>query len=309
VAQNTLKILIIDDDEGDRKQIKRALKQAGLLIECIETVSVEKALEVCKNHSFDCTIIDYELPGYDGLTGVTALHRRFPYMVIIMSTGHGDEMVATEAMKRGANDYIIKKNLDPKLLYKKIFEAIEKKKLENQLNEKTTKTDYMAHHDYLTDIPNRFFFEHTLSRALAHAKRYKKIVGMLFIDLDRFKNINDVLGHKVGDSLLKQVSKRFQSVIREEEMLARLGGDEFGLLIGDMNKIEDAGIVAEKLIHSLEAPFLLDVEKITITSSIGIATYPFAGETVSELMRSADTAMYQAKKAGKNNFKFFLKQP
>jgi diguanylate cyclase (GGDEF)-like protein len=303
--KSTLNILIIDDDEGDRKQIKRALKQSGLICECVETVSVESALLACEHHAFDCTIIDYELPGQDGLAGITALHTLLPYMAIIMSTGHGDEMVATEAIKHGASDYIVKKNLDPTLLRKTIVAAIEKKELEKQLSEQISKIEYMAYHDYLTDIPNRLLFEQAVVRALAHAKRYKKLVGLLFIDLDRFKNINDVLGHGTGDSLLQQVTKRFQSAVREEEMVARLGGDEFGVLIGEMSELKAAGFVANNLIDSLKAPFLLDTKTVYVTPSIGIATYPFAGKTVSELMKNADIAMYQAKMAGKNNFQFY----
>src|SRR5258708_6036088 len=106
-----LNILIVDDDEGDRKLVRRALNRTGLAHDCVEAVSIEKALQACDAHVFDCAIVDYHMPGQDGLCGIAALHERLPYMSIIMATGQGDEAVATEAMKRGASDYIAKTNI------------------------------------------------------------------------------------------------------------------------------------------------------------------------------------------------------
>ena len=121
-----LNILIADDDDGDRKQITRALKNAGLPWTCTETASIHDALEACEACAFDCAIIDYHLTGEDGLAGITALHERLPYMAIIMMTGQGDEMVATEAMKRGALDYMSKKNIDAQSIRRGIENAVEK---------------------------------------------------------------------------------------------------------------------------------------------------------------------------------------
>lgn len=302
--KDALKILIIDDDEGDRKQFKRILKQTQLG-DCIEASSVIDALATCQKQIFDCAIIDYKMPGDDGLYGITALHQQFPDMPIIMSTARGNEKVATEAMKHGASDYIVKENLEPTLLRKTIFVSIEKFLLTKKLKEKETKIEHMAHYDYLTEIPNRLYFYELLSKALMNAKRHMRILAVLFLDLDYFKNVNDALGHESGDILLKQVVKRFQSVLRNEDMLARLGGDEYAILLSEINKREGAGITAQKLIDSLKEPFLLGNETISITVSIGIATYPVAGETVAALMRSADKAMYQAKNIGRNNFQFY----
>ena len=201
-------------------------------------------------------------------------------------------------------DYIVKNHLEPKLLCNTVLGATEKNLLKKQHNEQRFQTEYTASHDFLTDLPNRMMFDYSISETLAHAKRNKKIFGIMFIDLDEFKRINDSLGHKFGDLLLKQVATRFQSVLREEDLVARLGGDEFGVLIREMKKTEDAGCIAEKLINSLKAPFLLGTEIINVTSSIGIATFPLAGETVSDLMRNADIAMYKAKKTEKNSFQF-----
>jgi diguanylate cyclase (GGDEF)-like protein len=180
--------------------------------------------------------------------------------------------------------------------------------LKKQLKEKEAKIEYLAHHDTLTDTPNRLLFNATLTREIEQAKRYKRLFAVLYLDLDRFKNINDSLGHTAGDSLLQQVSQRFKSVMRGEDMLARLGGDEFAVLISNINKIEDAILCAQKLIDILKNSFIVDGEKIHITSSIGIATYPASGETIEELMRNADIAMYQAKYDGKNIFKLYTSE-
>jgi len=297
--QKTLNILIVDDDDGDRKHIQRILKKTGLLYDYIAVASLKQALVYCEKQIIDCMLIDYQLPGEDSLTSIATLSHQFPYMAIIMLTGTGNETIAVEAMKHGAVDYLTKNSIDSTLLEKTILSAIEKQQLKQQLHEQEVKVNHLAYYDYLTDIPNRVFFEYAVSKALAHAKRYKKIMAILFIDLDRFKTINDVLGHECGDLLLKEVTKRFQQTLREEDTLARLGGDEFGLLITQIDQQEQVELIAKKILQSLKDPFLLAAEKITVTPSIGIAVYPIAGQSVSTLMRSADKAMYQVKKAEK----------
>jgi signal transduction histidine kinase len=133
VLHSKLNILIVDDDEGDRGQIRRALKESGLAFECVESVSVEQALALCEQSAFDCAIVDYRLPGRDGLDGVASLHRRLPYMSIIMATGQGDANVATEAMKHGASDYIAKAQVTGNSLRRIIENALEKAAMRQKL--------------------------------------------------------------------------------------------------------------------------------------------------------------------------------
>jgi signal transduction histidine kinase len=155
MAQAILNILIVDDDQGDRKQVRRALKQAGLSVECVETASIEEALEACDKCAFDCAIIDYRMPGYDGLRGIAALHERFPYMPIIMATGQGDEMVATEAMKRGASDYVPKNRMQAETIRHIIDSAVEKSKLRRQVaqqREELEKFAFVLAHDLKAPI-------------------------------------------------------------------------------------------------------------------------------------------------------------
>jgi signal transduction histidine kinase len=139
-----LKILITDDDEGDRKQIKRAIGQAGLSAECTETASIREALEACEGCEFDCAIVDYRLPGEDGLEGITALHARLPDMAIVMSTGQGDEAVATEAMKRGAADYISKSRMNAATIHRAIASALERSALQRKVKEQQDELENFA---------------------------------------------------------------------------------------------------------------------------------------------------------------------
>lgn len=303
--QTSLTILIADDDEGDRIQLKRTLFQSGLKYVCIEVSDLVEALKECDKIMFDCMIIDYQLPGQDGLKGISMMHTQFPEMAIIMSTGQGDEMVATEAFKRGASDYIVKKNLSPELLKKSITTAIEKCQLQRQLRQKEAAIKHLAHHDHLTSIPNRLFFDQSLSETLLYAKQHNTMFAIMFLDLDQFKYINDSFGHEMGDLLLQKVSHRFQSMMRKGDILARLGGDEFGILLESITELDNAAFCAKKILNLLNDCFSLENEKINITASIGIAVYPLNGQTVSDLMRSADKAMYQAKNAGRNNFQFY----
>jgi len=167
------------------------------------------------------------------------------------------------------------------------------------------KLAYQARHDALTGLPNRYMFEDWLRQALAEARRQDWLVAVLFIDLDRFKQINDTLGHSVGDMLLKQVSRRFEKCLRKSDSLARMGGDEFTLVLSELKEPQDALRVAHKLLTSLEAPFQVEAYELFLTASIGISVYPRDGRDAATLQRNADSAMYRAKNRGKNSFQFF----
>lgn len=159
---------------------------------------------------------------------------------------------------------------------------------------------HMAHHDTLTNLPNRALFSDRLQHALATANRDKKRMALMFIDLDRFKHINDTLGHNVGDLLLKEATRRMLGCVRESDTVARIGGDEFMVLLPAIEKQEYAMMVAEKIRHALCQPLDLAGNNISISSSLGIAVYPEHGVTEEELIKHADDAMYAAKQAGRN---------
>lgn len=165
---------------------------------------------------------------------------------------------------------------------------------------------HLAHYDALTDLPNRTLFYDRLSQALIQAQRDNTLAAVMFIDLDRFKNINDTLGHSVGDLLLQGVAERLIQCMRQGDSVSRQGGDEFVVLLPAIGQAEDAAVVAQKILESIGKPFFLDEHELHVTCSIGISFYPNDGDNSETLMKNADTAMYRAKEAGRGNYQFYL---
>ena len=187
----------------------------------------------------------------------------------------------------------------------------EKKRLQEALEElqnKSTLLDFQAHHDALTGLPNRTLFYDRVEQAIQKAKRSKKKFVVLFIDLDRFKEVNDSFGHDIGDELLLEVSRRLRTSLREEDTLARLGGDEFTVLLENIEKLSDVTHIAQKLIDVLRKPFEVEGRTFYLTCSIGISIYPDDGVTTKDLLKFADNAMYKAKEEGRDNFRFYTKE-
>jgi diguanylate cyclase (GGDEF)-like protein len=167
------------------------------------------------------------------------------------------------------------------------------------------RVEYLAYHDGLTALPNRSLFNKLLSQAIRQAQRYDRQLAVAFIDLDRFKQINDTLGHDAGDALLKEVASRLKTCLRDSDTVARLGGDEFVVLLTEVAEERYAATVAEKVIEAIAKPFVLLGQEFRVTASIGISTYPQDGREAQTLTKNADIAMYQAKEDGKNNFQFY----
>jgi len=164
---------------------------------------------------------------------------------------------------------------------------------------------FQAYHDMLTRLPNRTLLNDRLKQALTHARRNKTNLSVMFLDLDRFKMINDTLGHIVGDHLLQAVAMRLRHCLREGDTLARLGGDEFTLLLPEVQSKKDAERVAKKIIKSLKMPFKIDNHELFVSTSIGISHYPEDGESIESLIKHADIAMYSVKGSGKNDYQFY----
>jgi diguanylate cyclase (GGDEF)-like protein/PAS domain S-box-containing protein len=176
--------------------------------------------------------------------------------------------------------------------------AIESRRAEQRIRR-------MAHYDELTGLPNRVLFTQQLEKALIHALRHGKRVGVLFLDLDRFKNINDTFGHETGDSVLSEISERFLECMRGSDIIGRVGGDEFIVLVGDYDDPIELGEIAQRLLHAAALPFEIAGQECRLGTSIGIATFPTDGESAQMLLKNADVAMYRAKSTGKNNYRFY----
>jgi diguanylate cyclase (GGDEF)-like protein/PAS domain S-box-containing protein len=167
------------------------------------------------------------------------------------------------------------------------------------------KLSHLAHHDILTDLPNRTLLNDRLNQAIALAQRHGNQVGVLFLDLDRFKQINDSLGHAIGDKLLQEVSRRLVPTVRRSDTVSRHGGDEFVVLLSEVRHFTNAARHAEKILAALSAPYAIARHDLRITVSIGISMSPNDGEDAETLIKCADAAMYCAKEAGRNAYRFF----
>ena len=167
------------------------------------------------------------------------------------------------------------------------------------------RVEYLAYHDGLTALPNRSLFSKLLGQGITQAHRYNRRLAVMFLDLDRFKQINDTLGHDAGDQLLQEVAARLKECLRDSDTVARLGGDEFVVLLPELVEQADVAGVAQKILSSVARPFVLLGQEFRVTASIGISTYPHDGLDEQTLTKNADIAMYQAKEEGKNNFQFY----
>jgi diguanylate cyclase (GGDEF)-like protein/PAS domain S-box-containing protein len=164
---------------------------------------------------------------------------------------------------------------------------------------------YLAHHDSLTDLPNRMLLNDRLNQAISLAKRRRSRIALLFVDIDRFKHVNDSLGHEIGDRLLQSVAQRLLGCVRRSDTVSRQGGDEFVILLCEVTQAQDAALSAEKILLALSAPHCTDRHELRVTGSIGIAVYPDDGTESEVLLKHADFAMYHAKEQGRNNYQFF----
>lgn len=186
-----------------------------------------------------------------------------------------------------------------------ISETIERETL---LEEKSEQLLHLAHHDHLTGLPNRTLFKDRLSQAIIASKRHEKEFALLFIDLDKFKTINDSLGHNVGDKVLVEASSRLKRCVRDEDTIARLGGDEFTIILQGVKNIHDISNISQKIVNEMREPVIVKEHSLYISASIGISLFPKDASSSDELIKYADTAMYKAKEEGRDNYQYYASQ-
>ncbi len=312
----TANILIVDDDKDTRYGLGKILGRKGYNIETAETG--HEALEKAKQRFYNLALLDIKLPDIDGTKLLVTLKRHHPSLDVIIVSGYASRENTMQALNGGASAYITKPiKLDElfatvkKLLKKqhsasesrKMFQAVLRELNGNGLSEE--KILFMATHDALTSLPNRILFDDRLTVELARTKRSKKKLAVMLIDLDRFKNVNDAMGHSSGDKLLKLVGKRLIKGMRKSDTVARMGGDEFLLLLPELSRVEAMIKIVQKILDSLRGPFLMNGHKIYITASIGVSVFPKDGSVPNTLIKKADMAMYRVKEQGRNNYCFY----
>ena len=294
-----MRILLVEDDSEDAEFLRICVGRAsGRPVDLVRVERLEEAITALGRERFDVVLLDLHLPDATGSECVEQIQKADPHVPIVVLSGQADEDYAVEILNRGVQDYLVKWEGDGRIILRAIRYAIERKRSESKLN-------YLARYDSLTGIPNRQYLRDQLERATTRALRNRKKMGLLFLDLDRFKMVNDTLGHQLGDDLLRAVVGRLKQSIRAGDLLARLGGDEFAVLVEDVEGPLELESVARTIVACFAQPFELDHRQVSVTASIGITLFPVDNVDPLALLNNADIAMYQAKERGRNTFKFF----
>ena len=290
-----LQILVADDDDVDREHILRCLRNYPLPTAVSQADSLSAALTAITHQTFDIIIVDGDLGDGAGMDVVAELGETGSFCPVILVTGFSTERGAVNAIRGGVYDYIPKKDLDAARLTQVIAGGLRWATAQVQLAKADRQLRQRSLYDTLTELPNRDLFFDRLERACSNHQRYNMPFAVMMMDLDRFKAVNDSLGHAAGDQVLQQASKRLLSTCRSSDTVSRLGGDEFGAICQGAHSTEASGLIAEKMLAVLKPPMMVDGRALSLGISIGIALCPLHGETPAALMATADKAMYMAK--------------
>jgi diguanylate cyclase (GGDEF)-like protein len=292
------RVLLIEDNPGDARLIREMLSEGedGLFeLDCVGRLS--QGLEYLAARGAGVVLLDLSLPDSYGFDTFLKVYAHSPKVPIIVLTGNDDQTVALSAVKTGAQDFLVKGKIDRELLLRSMQYSIERKRYQEQL-------EYQANYDALTGLPNRNLL-HDRLRQSVYAQRFVRSIGVVFLDIDHFKFVNDSLGHNTGDKLLQKVAERLLAAVRDGDTVARLGGDEFILILNDQTGQEVIYRAMQRIIGKVAEPIEIDGQELLVTASAGISMYPQDGPDVETLLKNADAAMYRAKDKGRNNFQFY----
>ncbi|MHB1213784.1 MAG: response regulator [Thiobacillus sp.] len=294
-------ILIVDDQEANVRLLEHMLGEAGY--RCITlTLDPQAVCALHRDNHYDLILLDLQMPGMDGFQVMEGLKEietdgYLPVLVITAQPGH-----KLRALTAGAKDFI-SKPFDLVEVKTRIHNMLEVRLLYRQLEQYSRALESQALHDALTGLPNRRLLMDRLSLAIAHARRNTSTMAVMFLDLDGFKQINDTLGHDAGDTLLSMVADRLVAAVRQEDTVARMGGDEFVIGLWELSHVDAVATLASKVIQAVSQPYRIQDHDVRITASVGISIYPLHGEEGETLMKRADQALYEAKRAGKNDYR------
>lgn len=290
------RILVVDDDKSIRLSIRETIEKTGHRVD--EVANGEQALMYCERFMPDLILMDAVMPEIDGFSASKKI-MDLPggeNVTIIMITALHDEGSISKAFASGATDYVTKP-INYAVLKKRVTRLLQAKNAENHIRE-------LAFNDPLTGLPNRKYFTDKLEQHIAKTRVGDEVLAILFLDLDRFKLINDTFGHDSGDLLLKVVAERLVGCVRQGDMVSRFGGDEFVIMLNRVKSYSAIEAIAAKIHQALARPFVFLGKELRITTSIGIATYPDNGDHINILLKNADLAMYRAKRQG-NRYEFY----
>src|SRR5713101_1215808 len=268
-------VLLIEDNPGDVRLIREMLAEGeDVLFELACVGRLSQGLEYLATRSTSLVLLDLSLPDSYGFDTFLKVYAHSPKVPIIVLTGHDDQSVALSAVKTGAQDFLVKGKLDRELLLRSMQYSIERKRYQEQL-------EYQANYDALTGLPNRNLLRDRLRQSV-FAQRFVRSIGVVFLDIDHFKFVNDSLGHNTGDKLLQQVAVRLTQTV--QDIIYR---------------------AMQRILSKVAEPINVDGHELLVTCSAGISLYPQDGSDMETLLKNADAAMYRAKERGRNNFQFY----
>lgn len=291
MSNTVLRILIVEDSKGDAILIKKALDaalQGQCAMDLAETLA--QALKLLAEEApYDIALLDRTLPDAEGATGLHSIQNMAPELPVVFITAYKDEQTAFESIKQGAQDYLSKDGMDYQAIRKTIHYAMMRKQYESEL---ITRANY----DPLTGLANRLMFENRLDMALARMRRANANLSVLFLDLDKFKAVNDTHGHLMGDRLLQATAEKIKLVLRPYDTAARFGGDEFAIMLENIPDMRHGEVVARKIIKLFDSAIEVEGLSLDVNISIGVASCGHSRPLPRDaLMEMADSAMYAAK--------------
>ena len=323
-SQAHVRLLIVDDIANNRDMLSRLFRRRGY--EVVEAATGPAALELIAKQHFDLVLLDILMPEMNGLEvlgRIRATHSPAT-LPVIMVTARAESKDVVQALELGANDYITKP-IDVGITFARVQNHLARQQAERALAEHLHKLEHinqeleneiaqrkqsdariqqMAHHDSLTGLSNRSYFRDQLTRSFDRIERDGGSFGLLFLDLDQFKLINDSLGHRVGDLLLTTIGERLKRAVNEDDTVARLGGDEFAI-IQFPERPEDTNLLIDRVMKAVAVPYDIEGHRLFLTCSIGIARAPNDGNDPDLLLANADLALYRAKAEGRGRRRFF----
>jgi len=293
-------ILIVDDQEANVQLLEQMLRGAGYS-RITSTMDPHAVCALHRDNHYDLILLDLRMPGMDGFQVMESLKEvetdgYLPVLAVTAEPAH-----KLRALQSGAKDFV-SKPFDLAEVLMRVHNMLEVRLLHEAARNYGKMLEALALNDPLTGLANRRLLADRMEMALVHARRNKSAMAVVYLDLDGFKQINDTLGHGVGDTLLKMVAGRLVAAVRAEDTVARPGGDEFILALWHVSGIDYAATVALRAIEAVSQPYDIEGHTVSITVSAGVSIYPDHGEDADSLMKSADLALYEAKTGGRNAY-------
>ena len=309
-----MRVLMIGGEAAESEAVQQTLgASTSISFEFTHVLRLPQAIEILDSFRIDAILLVVSVSGdgagasveLDHLDHLARLRIRAPKVPVVVLSNADDEALAVRALQMGARGFLLLSEASTRLLTTTLCAARGAHRTIMELNQAREQARHTATHDLLTGLANRHLFNDRLRQAVEAARRSRQQVGVIFLDLDNFKTVNDTLGHAVGDGLLRAVGGHLQEVLRGIDTAARFGGDEFAVLLTNLTGPQEAADVACRILDGLGRPMRLKSHSMVITASMGIATFPRDGADPEELVEKADTAMYHAKERGRNRYKFF----